>query len=251
VKKIDLNADLGEMDSSEGYASDAAILAVVSSASIACGGHAGTPATMRRAVTEAKRHHVRIGAHPAYPDPDYFGRRSGFDISLHDLSRSLTEQIVTLVEIAAEQGASVAYVKPHGALYNDAVNDSDLAQLIVHTVKSLDPNLALMGAPGSDLDRAAEASHLDFIPEGFIDRRYADNGHLVPRRQNGAVLASDSERLTQMESLVRDGEVTTDTGGRITLACATLCLHGDSPGAMTTAHAARARLEALGYSVQA
>ena len=206
---------------------------------------------MARAVREAARNGVRIGAHPAYPDRENFGRQPGFPIARDALRRILTEQIVTLVEVAADRGAEVAYVKPHGALYNDAVADEGLARLIAETIRDLDPSLSFMGAPGSAMSEAAEAAHLDFIPEGFIDRRYADSGHLVPRSHDNAVLATDAERLSQMESLVRDGEVTSDTGTRIPLGVATLCLHGDSPGAMTTATAARKRLEALGYTVSA
>ena len=251
MKWIDLNADLGEMDTPEGHASDAAILGVVSSASIACGGHAGDRDTMRRAVAEAKRNGVRIGAHPAYPDKANFGRQPGFAITHGDLRKTLTEQIVTLVEVAAEAGAEVAYVKPHGALYNDAVGDTGLAEVVAETVAALDPNLTLMGAPNSEMGEAAERAGLAFEPEGFIDRKYSDKGHLVPRSQSNAILSEDSERLAQMESLVRDGEVVSESGQRIAIGVATLCVHGDSPGARETARAARARLEALGFEVRA
>ena len=251
MKRIDLNADLGEMDTPEGHASDAAILGVVSSAPIACGGHAGDRDTMRRAVGEALRNGVRIGAHPAYPDRANFGRQPGFPISHEDLQNTLMEQVTTLAEVAAEAGAEVAYVKPHGALYNDAVADAGLADVVAQTVAALDPNLALMGAPNSEMGRAAESAGLAFLPEGFIDRRYSDAGHLVSRRQSNAILDTDAERLVQMESLVRDGEVVSETGRRIALGVATLCLHGDSPGARDTARAARARLEQLGFEVRA
>ena len=251
MTRIDLNADLGEMDTPDGHASDAAILGVVSSASIACGGHAGNRSTMRRAVEEALRNGVRIGAHPAYPDKAGFGRQPQFPIARGDLRRTLLEQIATLAEVAADAGAGIAYVKPHGALYNDAVGDAELAELIADVVAELDPALALMGAPNSEMGRAAEAAGLAFLPEGFIDRRYSDAGHLVPRSRGNAVLDTDAERLAQMESLVRDGEVTTESGKRIALGVATLCLHGDSPGARDTARAARARLERLGFEVAA
>ena len=249
MKRFDLNADLGEMDTPEGHASDAAILSVVSSASIACGGHAGNAATMDRAVRVAKAEGVRIGAHPAYPDREGFGRRSRFPIAKSDLLDTLVQQITALQTVARAARAEVAYVKPHGALYNDAVADPGLAETIVAAVVRAGVS-TLMGAPNSELERAA-GTRLRFQSEGFLDRRYDDRGHLVPRSEDGAVLATDAERLAQLERLVLHGEVETASGGTLTIACETLCVHGDSPGAMATARAARARLEQLGFTVAA
>ena len=242
---IDLNADLGEIDTPEGHASDAAILEVVSSASIACGGHAGDPATMARAVRTAHARGVRIGAHPSYPDREGFGRTLRFAIAHEALRNSLQEQVSTLIAIAKGQGARVAYLKPHGALYNDAVTDDALAALIAGVAAHFD--LPLMGAPNSRLQARARTP---FLAEGFIDRAYSDSGHLVSRGQPGAVLATDAQRLKQLEILARDRAVTTASGATLPLACDTLCLHGDSPGAIVTARAARARLEALGFEVR-
>ena len=250
MRTLDLNADLGELDTPDGHASDAAILSVVTSASIACGGHAGDPDSMARAVDTAMSEGVRIGAHPAYPDREGFGRRPRFSISRDDLAESLAGQICALMDVAASAGGRVAYVKPHGALYNDAVADAGLAELVVGVVEDMGPGLALMGAPNSEVEAAAEG-RLRFIPEGFIDRRYADTGHLVPRSRDGAVLATDEERLAQLERLAVHRAVTTDTGATLPIACRTLCLHGDSAGAMRTAKLARDRLLALGVRVEA
>ena len=244
AQTLDLNADLGEINTPDGHASDAAILGVVSSASIACGGHAGDAATMTRAVTAAHENGVRIGAHPAYPDREGFGRTPGFAIAHEDLRDTLLQQVRALQSVAKANGARVAYIKPHGALYNDAVMDPALAGLIAGVAAELD--LPLMGAPDSCLQQAATTP---FLAEGFIDRRYSASGHLVSRTEPGAVLATDAERLAQLESLARDRKVTTADGTTLPLACDTLCLHGDSLGAMATARAARARLEALGFAV--
>ena len=150
MKVIDLNADLGEADNRDWAQAEYAMLAYVSSANIACGGHAGTPKSMRHMVRGAVEHGVAIGAHPAYPDKAHFGRRSlelGRDISKDALSDSLMEQITTLAEIAAEQGSFLTYVKPHGALYNDAVKDAAKADIIASTIAAIDRKLSLMGAP--------------------------------------------------------------------------------------------------------
>ena len=250
MRTLDLNADLGEMDTPDGHASDAAILSVVTSASIACGGHAGDADTMARAVGVAMREGVRIGAHPAYPDREGFGRRPRFKIAHDALAESLAGQVASLMEVARAADGRVAYVKPHGALYNDAVVDAELAELVVGVVEDIGVGLALMGAPNSEVEAAAEG-RLRFIPEGFIDRRYSDAGHLVPRGREGAVLATDEGRLAQLERLAVDRAVITDTGAELPVACRTLCLHGDSAGAMRTARLARDRLLALGVRVEA
>ena len=241
--RIDLNADLGEMDTLEGYASDRAILEVVSSASIACGGHAGNASTMRRAVEAAAEFGVRVGAHPSYPDREGFGRRSGFMRAGAELRSALERQVGALRNVA---GGRLAYIKPHGALYNDAVADGALAEMLVELAKDL--GLPLMCAPVGEV-KAAARGRVGYIAEGFIDRRYAAHGHLVSRREPGAVLESERERMRQLESLALEGRVTVATGEILELRCDTLCLHGDSPGAVATARAARARLEALGVEV--
>ena len=254
MKTIDLNADIGEADTADWAWAEAQILTHVSSCNIACGGHAGDDASMRSTVRGAVDNGVTIGAHPAYPDRENFGRRSlvlDEDIGETELQNSLRAQIVRLVEIAAEAGARVAYVKPHGQLYNDAVTDGRKAELIARTIASLDPDLILLGGPNSEMGRAAERHGLGFVAEGFIDRRYSDAGHLVSRANPGAVLDTQQARLDQATRLATTGEVETVSGGRLAIDARSLCLHGDSAGAVETARLARAAIERAGVAIQA
>ena len=254
MKSIDLNADLGEADNAEWARNEAEMLRYISSANIACGGHAGTKTSMRHMVRGAKEHGVVIGAHPAYPDKVHFGRRSmtlGEDITAEDLKTSLMEQITTLAEIAAEEDAFISYVKPHGALYNDAVADPEKAALIAEVIATIDPELIFMGGPNSEMGKAAKRHTLKFIAEGFIDRRYTDDGHLQSRSIDGAVLGSQKARLVQAKKLVTMQSVTTASGAELPIAVKTLCLHGDSAGAVETARLARREIEAAGVKIKA
>ena len=254
MKTIDLNADIGEADNPDWAAAEAAILSHISSANIACGGHTGDDASMRRTVRGAKAKHVVIGAHPAYPDRENFGRKSlvlGVDIGEEELARSLTAQIVRLAEIAAEEGVRVAYVKPHGQLYNDAVGDAQKADLIARTIAAIDTDLILLGGPNSQMGKAAKAHGLNFVAEGFIDRRYSDDGHLISRKKPGAVIEDQSDRLAQARQLATSGEVKTASGATLDIQARSLCVHGDSAGAVETARQARAAIEAVGVTIQA
>lgn len=254
MRMIDLNADTGEADNPEWLAVETAVLAHVTSANIACGGHAGDQKTMKRTVGLAKQQDVNIGAHPAYPDRANFGRKSlelGKDISRKNLQTALLSQITTLCEIAATQDSAVTYVKAHGALYNDAVFDESKANLIAETVAKLDTNLWLMGAPNSWLTKAAQSHGLRFIAEGFIDRRYTDKGHLQSRKEVGAVLESQTEREAQAIALLSQTPVRTATGNSLSLQVDTLCLHSDSQGADETARRIRVALESRGANIQA
>ena len=254
MKTIDLNADIGEADTPEWEASEAAILSHISSANIACGGHAGDETSMRRTIRGALAHGVMIGAHPAYPDRENFGRKSlvlGQDIDAGDLAKSLKSQIVRLCEIASEEGAEVSYVKPHGQLYNDAVTDREKADLIAKVIADLDKDLILLGGPNSQMGEAASAQGLRFVAEGFIDRRYSDAGHLVPRSEPGAVIKDQDDRLDQARRLASTGEVRTNSGNLLDIQARSLCVHGDSAGAVETARQARAAIEAQGVVIKA
>jgi len=254
MKIIDLNADVGEADTPEWANAEAEILRYVTSANIACGGHAGDDKTMRKTVQAAKANGVVIGAHPAYPDKENFGRRSlelDTDISQAGLESVLTQQILRLIEIAKEEGASVSYVKPHGALYNDSVKDARKADLIAKVIAEIDSGLTLLGGPNSEMKKAAEKYNLGFVAEGFIDRRYTNEGHLLSRAKEGAVLDTDEARIEQALSLATEQKVTTDSGDNLTIEAGSLCLHGDSQGALLTAQKARAALEQAGIKIQA
>lgn len=254
MKTIDLNADIGEADTPEWAAAEAAILSHISSANIACGGHAGDDASMRKTVRGALANRVIMGAHPAYPDRENFGRRSlvlDDDIGEDDLARSLSAQINRLVDIASDEGARVAYVKPHGQLYNDAVGDGRKANLIARVIADIDPKLILLGGPHSEMGKAAAAHGLSFVAEGFIDRRYSDDGHLISRRHPGAVITDQDDRLDQARRLATTGEVITASGQTLDIKARSLCVHGDSAGAVDTARQARAAIEAEGVAIRA
>lgn len=228
---IDLNADLGEGD-----LYDAELLTIVSSCNIACGGHAGDEASMRATIASAISNDVAIGAHPSYPDRDGFGRRSAY-LAGDELRVSLIAQIKKLASVAAEQGAVLVHVKPHGALYNDAVNDRELADMVVDCVAKAVPGAAFVGLPDSEMQHAATRHSLNFVAEGFIDRAYQDDGQLVPRSEPGAVHKGLDLVLPQAVSLV--GKVDT------------LCIHGDTPGAVEAATAVREALEKQGVEIRA
>ena len=250
---IDLNADLGEADNAEWARNEAEMLLYISSANIACGGHAGTEKSMRRMICGAKENGVMIGAHPSYPDKAHFGRRSmtlGEDITVEALKASLLEQITTLAEIASEEEMFISYVKPHGALYNDAVKDAEKANLIAEVISAIDSKLIFMGGPNSEMGKAAKARGLKFIAEGFIDRRYTDEGHLQSRAIDGAVIKDQKARLIQAKKLVTLQRVTTASGKELPIAVKTLCLHGDSAGAVETARLARREIEAAGVKIK-
>ena len=254
MRAIDLNADIGEADTPTWLAVEAAVMPHITSANIACGGHAGDRESMARTVKLAVKHGVNIGAHPAYPDKENFGRRSmvvGVDVSARALRQSLSEQIISLAEIAANHGQALTYVKPHGALYNDSVFDPNLALLLADVVAGIDPKLWLMGAPGSAQEKAAKSKGLTYISEGFIDRRYTDDGHLQSRKEDGAVIKDQSARQNQAVALLNQLPVTTASGGKLSLSVDTLCLHSDSPGADETAALIRKALTAQNAVIKA
>ncbi|WP_034618957.1 5-oxoprolinase subunit PxpA [Chitinibacter tainanensis] len=228
---IDLNADLGE-----GFPLDAQLMPLLSSVNIACGGHAGDVDSMRATVRLARQHGVRIGAHPSYPDREQFGRRS-IDLTESQLVFSLTAQLWALKAVCIEEGVSVAYVKPHGALYNDAAASRPLAQQIAQMIREVDPDLALMGLAGSALIDAGRAAGLRVIEEGFADRAYLPDGQLQPRSQPGAVLTDPTAVLEQALWLSQRVD--------------SLCLHGDNPAALVQAQLIRQALERAGIRIAA
>lgn len=241
---IDLNADLGE-----GCDSDPELLSTVSSCNVACGGHTGDRESMAEAVTGAIANGVAVGAHPSYPDPEGFGRRAGF-LAGEPLYESLTEQVSALAAVAASLGAKLRHVKPHGALYNDAVRDTELATIIARVTAEAPNRPALVGQPDSELERAAEAHGLEFIAEAFIDRAYEPDGRLVSRSEPGAVHTDINTVTAQAVSLSLDKSVTARNGDVIDVRADTLCIHGDTEGAAAAARAVRDVLEQRGVGIQ-
>ncbi|GGA52900.1 5-oxoprolinase subunit PxpA [Pelagibacterium lentulum] len=239
--KLDLNADLGE-----GVGDDAAMLAIVTSASIACGGHAGDEATMRAAIRSAKAHGVTIGAHPGFVDPDHFGRRR-LDLPHDVIAGQMVEQVARLIAVAAEEGSSVAYVKIHGALANMAAEDRALAVAIFSAVKEEFPQLAVLALEASEQEKAALELSMAVIAEAYADRAYQGPGRLLSRSVAGSVLHDSEEIVRRCLRLAERGEIVAAGGKPFHSNARSLCLHGDTPGAVAIAADIRKSLEQAGF----
>ncbi len=242
--RIDLNADIGE-----GCGDDAGLLACVSSASIACGGHAGDEASMREALRLCAASGVAAGAHPSFVDREHFGRRA-LPCTPAEVRAMVGEQIARLQALAAQQGLRLRHVKPHGALYNQAADDPRLAEAIVAAVRDQDPQLAVYGLAGSALPAAARRAGLRGVDEAFADRGYDANLRLLARGSPGALLSDADAASAQLLELVLRGGVHSSAGWRV-LSAQSVCLHGDTPGALPMAQALRAALAGAGVAVQA
>ncbi|MGW0612297.1 LamB/YcsF family protein [Streptomyces sp. NPDC002788] len=247
---IDLNADLGEGFGRWRLTDDERLLSVVTSANVACGFHAGDAVTMRRVCELAAERGVRIGAQVSYRDLAGFGRRA-MDVPPAELGAEVAYQIGALQVFARAAGARVAYVKPHGALYNRVVRDEEQAAAVVDGVLLADATLPVLGLPGSRLLELAGKAGLPAVTEAFADRAYTDAGTLVPRPQEGAVVTDPETVVERSLSLARTGRVTSRSGASIEVRARSLCLHGDTPGAVELARLVRARLEASGVVVEA
>ena len=246
---MDLNADLGETVDGVPTSDDAAMFAVVSSASIACGGHAGDDRSMRDAVAGARAAGVAVGAHPSYVDRAGFGRVR-IEVDPAELRRQVRDQLGAL----RSAGADIRYVKPHGALYHAAGDDPATAAAVAAAVADLAAELGrpvpLLGLGGA-LAVAAGRAGLPFRPEAFLDRGYLPSGALVPRGAPGALLDDPEVVAERALRLAADGVVLAVTGEPVRCDAASLCLHGDSPGAVAMARAVRAALDAAGIEVRA
>lgn len=239
--QIDLNSDLGEHFGVWRMGDDEAMLDIVTSANIACGFHAGDPRSIRETLRAAAKQGVAVGAHVSYPDLVGFGRRP-LDIASEDLEADVLYQIGALQAMARAEGAAVSYVKPHGALYNTMAHDERQAAAVIRAVSALDADLSIVCLAGSPVAAQIEASGLQAIPEAFADRAYEPDGSLVSRRDQGAVLANVEEVADRMLRLVTDGLITARDGSTITLKAKSICVHGDSPGAVQMASEVRGRL---------
>ncbi|MEP3226432.1 MAG: 5-oxoprolinase subunit PxpA [Parasphingorhabdus sp.] len=237
---IDLNADLGEDESPAAIERDIAMMDIISSCNIACGGHAGSPVTMRAMLKAAKDKTVSAGAHPSYPDRENFGR-TRIVIEPSDLAISLHEQLQDLANLAAEIGTKIVHLKPHGALYNDAQDDETLAAILVDIAAT--ENLTLVSMAQSTVHHLALERNVQFIAEAFIDRLYTPAGRLTPRTQDGAVISAQDQRVAQGLALAQGLPIRTSGNGLKLIQTDTLCLHSDSAGALTTAQIMRNALE--------
>jgi UPF0271 protein len=247
-RRIDLNADLGEGFGVWRLGDDEALLGLVSSANVACGFHAGDPSIMRRVCAQAAARGVAVGAQVSYRDLAGFGRRF-VDVEPAELTDDLLYQLGALDGIARVSGTRVSYVKPHGALYNAAVTHEGHARAVVDAVIAFDRRLPVLGLPGSALLREAEVSGLRPVAEGFADRGYTATGALVPRTEPGALVR---DRVAVAERAVRmaaDGVVVAVDGTRLLMPVESVCVHGDTAGAVELARAVRTALEAAGLTV--
>ncbi|MEV5844261.1 LamB/YcsF family protein [Streptomyces sp. NPDC048179] len=250
MTSIDLNADLGEGFGRWRLTDDEQLLSVVTSANVACGFHAGDAATMRRVCELAAGRGVTIGAQVSYRDLAGFGRRA-MDVPPAELAAEVAYQIGALEVFARAAGSRVAYVKPHGALYNRVVHDEEQAAAVVDGVLLADASLPVLGLPGSRLLERAGKAGLPVVPEAFADRAYTDEGTLVPRGREGAVVSDPETVVERSVELARSGAVTAHSGARIAVRARSLCLHGDTPGAVELARRVRARLTEAGVTVAA
>ncbi|MER6012766.1 LamB/YcsF family protein [Streptomyces bluensis] len=250
MTSIDLNADLGEGFGRWRLTDDEQLLSVVTSANVACGFHAGDAATMRRVCELAAGRGVRIGAQVSYRDLAGFGRRA-MDVPPAELAAEVAYQIGALEVFARAAGARVAYVKPHGALYNRVVHDEEQAGAVVEGVRLADAALPVLGLPGSRLLKLAEQAGLPVVTEAFADRAYTDEGTLVPRGRDGAVIADADAVVERSVGLACSGAVTSHSGERVMVRARSLCLHGDTPGAVELARRVRDELESAGVRVEA
>jgi len=242
---VDLNADLGEGFGVWRLGDDEALLGVVTSANVACGFHAGDPTTMRRVCAGAADAGVALGAQVSYRDLAGFGRRF-IDVDPGELAADVLYQLAALDGIARAEGARVRYVKPHGALYNATVAHEAQARAVVEAVRAYDAALPVLGLPGSALLRAAESAGLRPVAEGFADRGYTADGGLVPRREPGALVHDATEVAARAVRMAVDGTVLAVDGSTVPAPVASVCVHGDTPGAVELARSVRTALEQAG-----
>jgi UPF0271 protein len=244
---IDLNSDLGEGFGVWRLGDDEALLGIVSSANAACGFHAGDPSIMRTVAASAQRQGVTVGAQVSYRDLAGFGRRS-MDMAPAELTDDVLYQIGALDAFCRIAGSRVRYVKPHGALYNTCVVDEAQAAAVVRAVAEYDSTLPVLGLPGSALLRAAEAAGLQAVAEGFADRGYTPEGRLVPRSQPFALVTDPDTVVERSVRMAESGTVVAIDGSLLHMPIRSLCVHGDTPGAVDLARRVRAGLEAAGLT---
>lgn len=248
--RIDMNCDMGESFGAWKMGNDEEILPFVSSANIACGYHAGDPATMRKTVAAAIKHGVCIGAHPGLPDLQGFGRRN-MAISPQEAYDMMVVQIGSLAAVAASQGAKLTHVKAHGQLYNMSVKNEALAKALAKAVFDVNKDLVFFGLAGSLMLDIAESIGLRTASEVFADRLYQPDGTLTPRTQPGAMIEDVEVSIRQTLQMVQDGTVTASDGSKVKVRADTLCIHGDQPGAVTFAKSIREALTREGVTIHA
>lgn len=247
---IDLNCDLGESFGAYKIGMDEEVIPYITSANVACGYHAGDPLVMKKTVAICKAHGVGIGAHPGYPDLMGFGRRN-MAVKPEEAKAYVMYQIGALKAFCDAEGVSLKHVKPHGALYNMAGRDYDLARAIAEAVQAVDGSLRLMALSGSQMIKAAEDIGLPYISEVFADRAYQNDGSLVLRTQPGAMIEDEDEAIRRVIRMALEGRVAAIDGKEAAVRADSVCVHGDSPKALNFVKKIRAALEAEGIEVKA
>jgi len=248
-RAVDLNADLGEFPEALADGREEALLRVVTSANVACGGHAGDAGTMAGVLTLARRLGVAVGAHPSYPDRAGFGRES-FGMTPERIEATVLEQVLALAEAAERAGVEVAHVKPHGALYNDAARDEAVARAVARAVRRWRSGALVVGLAGSPALAVFASEGLRAARECFADRVYEADGTLRSRRLPGALIADPQAAARQAVSIACGGFAVAHSGERVAIAAETICVHGDTPSALLVAASVRAGLEAAGVAVR-
>ncbi|HET7726641.1 MAG TPA: 5-oxoprolinase subunit PxpA [Candidatus Limnocylindrales bacterium] len=249
TRRIDLNADVGEGFGAWSIGEDDALVPLITSANVACGAHAGDPVVIERTVRLAARHGVALGAHPGYPDLAGFGRRE-LAMDAHELETSILYQVGAVLAFTRDAGVELRHVKPHGALYNRSARDAAVAETIARAVARVSRALVLVGLAGSVSLEAARAAGLGTASEAFADRAYEPDGSLRSRSLAGAVLDDPDACARQAVAIAREGRVEAFGGGVVTVEAATICVHGDRPGAASRARAVRVALEAAGVELR-
>ena len=248
TRSIDLNCDLGEAATPEQRDAEARLMSYVTSVNIACGAHAGDATLMRSTLQLARQYDLAIGAHPGLPDRESCGRRE-LPLTQALVLDLILSQVSELMDIGQAEGIRLSHVKPHGALYNMAARDPDLADAVAAGIAQIDQRLILIGLAGSELLAAGAAHGLVVAAEGFADRAYQADGRLVPRTEAHAIIPDESTVVARAHSLVHEGTIAAVDGSLLHLHIDTLCLHGDTPGAVRLAHALRMMLDDGGISV--
>lgn len=248
--EIDLNADLGESPEALANGADLEMMRYVSSANVACGGHAGDESTMRQTLTAAKKLKVAVGAHPSFPDRENFGRVESA-IAPEALENSVREQLAGLAKVAAQLGVRLIHVKPHGALYHATNKDPKIALAVGRAVQAIDPNLVMVGQAGSASLETWRTMGLRIASEAFADRTYERDGSLRKRTLPGALRESPERAAQQAVDIAVQHRVVTDDGLQIPLLAQTICMHSDTPGAAAIARAVNQQLKAAGVQVRA
>lgn len=250
MKSIDINCDMGESYGNFSIGNDAAIFPHITSSNIACGMHAGDPYHIEKTIDLALQHGVQIGAHPGYPDLQGFGRRV-IPMKREELKAYIKYQVAALKGMVESAGGKLAYVKPHGALYNELAANASEATTVIAGIKAIDPNLIIMGLAGSHVEQIAAEAGMGFVAEAFADRRYESDGKLRSRLKENAVIGSAADAARQVVSITLDNKTKTLNGEPVSIKAQSFCIHGDNPVAVDILKAITDQLQAAGIEKRA